>query len=454
MSINDLRSLLDYLASLGQLVHIGTTVDKDLELGQAASKHAGGPAVYFERVKGYSVPVVTGLYWNINNIARMLNCRTARELVDKFSCAMRARVKPLVVDDGPVKEQIITKNIDLQRMFPIPWHCQRDAGPFITAGVAVSKDPETGIRSQSIHRMQVKGPNKTGFVVAKGTGRHMERMLASAASRNRSLEVAVVLGLDPWNMLASQVSGREAPYPTDKYELAGALQNRAIELVRCETVDLEVPANAEIVLEGEILPNVLEDEGPFTELTGLCDGSPSQANVFMVRAVTHRENPIYQTILGGGGQFENPVLKSVSYSASACKFIRDSVPSITALNVSANSACMHAYVSIKKELEGQQRNAIISTFASFPDLKLVVVVDDDVDVFNLQDVEWALAMRFQGDRDILVIPGARGHDIDPSADSGLGCKVGVDATARLGGRASQKRVQYEHVASSSDRVER
>jgi 2,5-furandicarboxylate decarboxylase 1 len=308
--------------------------------------------------------------------------------------------------------------------------------------MSVSKDPETGVRSQSIHRMQVKGPDKTGFMIAPGIKRHKEIMLSKAEKMGKPLEVAVVIGMDPAVAIAAagfstSFQGLSTAEHMDKYEIAGALRGEPIELVRCKTIDLEVPASAEIVLEGEILPGVREPEGPFSEgggYYGFREMKYGGMTIFHVRAITHRKNPIYQTLLGSSIEHGyGGILRSVCVQKYNLHFIQRFCPAITAFNV---VGLYMAIVAVDKTIEGQQKNAMLTVMGTHPLIKFVV--------FR------AIGRRFHGDKSIITIPDAYTRPLDPATrkvkySMGMMTKVGLDATMLLDKAIDQPMVEYEEV---------
>ena len=440
MKILDLRSCISFLEEEKQLVHIKKEVPKDYELAGVGWKFNGESAILFEKIRNYNIPVITGTCWNIKNVSKMFQVQDSFALLNKFSEALAARVKSKTVTDGPVKDVVIKKDIDLLKILPIPWHSRKDAGPYITAGIAISKDIETHVSSQSFHRFEVKGPAKAGICIEPYS--HKKTMLDKMEKRNKPLEVAVVIGLDPSIMFSASVTGAEVPHITDKLEIAGALRGEPVKMVKCETIDLEVPADAEIVIEGLVLPKTLEKEGPFAEASGHY-GEALERNIFQATAITYRRNTVYQTIIGGSD--EHLLLYSLALSASVNRFVKKIDPNILAVYLTHKSCGMHAIVSMKKEEEGQQWNAAMATFVALPTIKHVIVVDEDVDIFNTNDIEWALAMRFQGDKGLTVIREARGEVIDPSSKRGLTTKVAVDATVPLELAKSKERIKYDDI---------
>lgn len=427
-AVIDLRSQIAFLESKGWLTRVKREVDPYLELSAVSKKLEDGPALLFEKVKGYDIPVVIG---TDNKRSRIAACLGTDDLglLHRYQEAIANPLPPQKVADGPVKEVKITENINLQELLPIPVHYARDAGPYITTGVLIAEDPENGVRNVSYHRLQVAGPNELRICIHP---RHLWKMLQDYEKRGRrTLPVAIAIGLDIGIRLAAATWGSRVPYGQDELAIAGRLRNKAVDIVRCETVDIFVPAHAEIVLEGEILIGQTATEGPFAELTGNY-GTVGQRQVVRINAVTHRKNPIYQDLMPFTP--EHLLLLGLPFEPTLYMSVKASVPGTKAVHITEGGCGkFHAVVSIEKQTEGDGKDAIIAGLYSIRDIKLVTVVDHDVDPFNARDVEWAVATRFQADRDLVVISGATGNELDHSCPSmGLTAKMGIDATAPLG----------------------
>ncbi|MBX6396627.1 MAG: UbiD family decarboxylase, partial [Alicyclobacillaceae bacterium] len=334
---------------------------------------------------------------------------------------------------APVKENIILEQIDMLSLFPIPTHHEKDSGPYITAGLLIVRDPETRKQNVSIHRLQISSGDKLGVLLLP---RHAYHLYKQAESQGKPLECAIAIGVDPLTLLASQAS---TPYGVDELEIAGALRGQPLPVVRCETVDIDVPAFAEIVIEGKILPHVREPEGPFGEFPKYY-GPRSDKQVIQVTAITHRNDPIFYTILPAG--YEHLLLGGIPREASLFETIRQTVPTVKAVHMTLGGTCRyHAVISIKKQQEGQGKNAILAAFANSFDIKHVIVVDEDIDVFNMEEVEWALATRFQASKDLVIVNDAQGSKLDPSTQDGVGSKMGFDCTVPL----DSDPVSYTHM---------
>lgn len=408
------------LEEAGDLANVYGEVDPYLELASVTQKSEAedGPALMFRKVKGYEIPVVAGLLSNMRRTAVALGV-SQDKIVFKSMEALEKPIKPVVVKKGSAQENTVNSGIDLMKMFPIPFHAKKDAGHYITAGVIVSKDPETGRRNVAYNRLQVKGPTKLGFCISHW--RHVGEFYEKRESKGESLEVAACIGVDPAIELAA---GARVPY--DEFELASSFRGEPLKLVKCKTVDLEVPADSEIILEGRVLPHVREDEAPFGEFTGYY-GKVRKYPILEITSVSYRTNPIYRTIVGAS--LEHVLLGNVvTREPSLYQTVKRMVPSLKAVHLTPQSGGFHAIISMRQMRQGEARMAMLAAFNSHINIKHVVVVDEDVNIFDPKDVEWAIATRVQGDEDIVMIPKARGMELDPSSDDGMCTKVGVDAT--------------------------
>jgi 2,5-furandicarboxylate decarboxylase 1 len=423
MEFKSLREWLEILREDGILKTVNRPVKLVHELAAVAKKADGKYCVFFEDVSGTAMPIVAGIASSRKMFARALGV-SVDELVETFSTAQSNPGDYIMVEreSAPVKE-VIEPEVDLHKL-PIPTHHEKDGGPYITAGVLVSRDPSTGIRNLSIHRLQVLEKNRLGILILP---RHLWQFLRKAEAAKQPLEVAISIGLDPILMLSSQAI---TPFGVDEYMIAGALYRKPLELVKCETVDLEVPAHAEIVLEGTILPDVREIEGPFGEYPKYY--SPASLKpVLSVSAITRRKEPIYQTIVPA--TMEHMLLGAIPREGGMLQVIRSAVPNAVGVHLTPGGTCRyHVVVSIDKLNEGEPKNAMFAAFSSSQEIKRVVVVDKDVDIFDPVDVEWAIATRFQAASDTMIVQRAMGNKLDPSSDGGISDKMGIDATIPLG----------------------
>lgn len=399
-------------------------VSLEFELAAVAKRLDGQKAVLFRNVEGQAMSVVAGLASTRRMFAEA--CGTDEHaLLARFGAAARQPRPCRVVGaaSAPVKAHVVTEGIDLRRMLPMPVHHEKDAGQYVTAGLCIVRDPETRKQNVSIHRLQAAGPDRFTTLILP---RHTHLLHSRAEQAGEPLEIAIVIGADPATILASQA---HVPFGVDELEVASALHAEALEVVRCETIDVDVPAEAEIVIEGRLLPGERAPEGPFGEFPRYY-GPRSDKEVIAVTAITHRERPIFHTIVPAS--YEHLLLGAIPREASLLESLRRRFPSVRGVHMTPGGTCRyHAVVSMTKATGGEPRNVIMATLADNFDIKHVFVVDDDVDIFKPEEVEWALATRFQGDRDLVVVPGAQGSKLDPSTDDGVSTKMGFDCTVPM-----------------------
>lgn len=385
------------------------------------------PVFIFENLEGSSVPIVTNIFGTRKRYAFALKT-TEENMITEWLSRSRRAIPPVTVKDAPIKECILhEKDVHLPGL-PVLTHFQEDAGPYITAGIVVAKDPDTGVRNASFHRCQVKDSNTLG--ISLHSRRHLWDYQRRAEAEHKNLEVAVIIGIHPLILFGTGLW--KGSIDTDEYHIAGGFLGEPLEIIPCESLDLEVPAQAEIIIEGEILADVREDEGPFGEFTGYASHN-STRHVMKVKAITHRRDAIFQDIVPGLSQEHNSML-AVPAEPRMVEVLRRLVPSIRDVSYPFSGACrFHCYISMQKIVEGQPKTAIFAAFAEDTSLKLVVVVDDDIDVHREEEVLWAMATRMQADQGVTVIPGCMGAMLDPSAKDGFTAKMGIDATRPLKG---------------------
>ncbi len=387
------------------------------------SEKGKNQALYFNNVKGSQFPIVTNLLGTRRRIALAVGT-TVDNFYSTWDVRTQKLVGPQVVESGPVKGEVITgEKIDLYKL-PIFKHFEQDAGEYVTSGVVVAKDPETGITNLSYHRLQLAGKNK--FRMSLHSRGHLWRYYSKAEKLNIPLEAAIFIGAHPSVLIAA---ASKVGMDIDEYRISGALMEEPLQIVKCETVDLMVPAFSEIAIEGEIPPKIRENEGPFGEYTGYATGR-STNNVFKVRAVTHKKDAIYQDILPGNSS-EHLLLGSVSKEAHYFKRMREAVPNLKAINWPKSGTHFSAYISLTEPIEGHANHAALLLLGLDNMIKIVVVVDDDIDVYNEQDLLWAIATRIQPDSDVNVIKNVICNKLDPSTYKGeTSAKMIIDATKK------------------------
>ncbi len=416
-----LRDWLDRLAASERLAVVKPNANLRFEVAAYAKRLDGLRATVFPRPGGHPMPVVSGIVSDRGWIAEAMGVEPA-EVLARFQ---DAALNPLPWEEtksAPAQE-VVHREVDLVQQLPLPTHNEHDGGPYISAGLMIVRNPKTGKQNVSIHRCQLTGPNRLGVLLLP---RHTYMFFDMAEQAGQPLEAAIVIGIDPLTLLASQAI---APMDFDELEIAGALQGRPLPVVKCVTNEVRVPADAEVVVEGRFLPNVREMEGPFGEFPQYYS-DPAKRHVMQVDAVTHRKDAIFHTIVGGG--LEHQILGAIPKEATLIANLRRNFPNVLDVHMSPGGVMrFHAFVKIRKRQEGEAKNVMMGAFAASFDLKQVVVVDDDVDIHNPTEVEWAIATRFQADRDLLVVPNSQNSKLDPTTDDGCGAKMGIDATKPL-----------------------
>jgi 2,5-furandicarboxylate decarboxylase 1 len=430
MPFKDLREFIAYLEDRKELRRIRKPVDTKYEIAAYIRKTSDikGPALLFENVNGSEIPVLGGAFATRKRGLLALEA-SEKEYAEKFHHALEHLMPPRKISSGPCKEVVLkSEDADLSR-FPIPIFSQNDSGPFITAGLVISKDPESARSNTSIYRLQVQGARRMGV-----KAQQLHRQLRKAEAKGEALPVAIAIGTDPVLMLASQW---DAPYGVDELELAGALRGEPVEVVRAETVDLMVPATAEIVIEGYIQPQIREIEGPFGEVGGYSTPQFPKP-VIQVTAITHRKDPIFQAALTGMPTTENHILRQIPMEATYYWELKKRHPGVTAVHFPAAGAILFlVIIAVKQTYLYEARNAIASMFATRRN-KIIIVVDDDVDIYDMEKVMWAVATRSRPEEDVVVFPRLSTSGMDPSAfrlegtDSFWNSGLGIDATKPYG----------------------
>ncbi len=423
------KNWLQTLEQDGVLKHIEKPVDKEFQIAALGKQADGKYALVFDHVSGAQMPVVSSIVSTRTLFAKAMGVKP-EEVSERFIWAQKNPRKCVLIgnSEAPVKEYV-SKEVDLSS-FPIPTHHEKDGGSYITAGVLIAKNPRTGEKNVSIHRLQVLSPNRLGILILP---RHLDYFHRQAESDRVGLDVAIAIGVDPLTLLASQAL---VPLGFDELTIASALHKEPLELVRGETVDLEYPANAEIVFEGKLLPEVREAEGPFGEYPRYY-GPESPKPVIELSCVCRRSQAMFHTIVPA--TMEHFLLGGIPREAGLFELIKNVVPTVKAVHLTEGGSCRyHAVISIDKKNEGEGKNAIMAAFSSSAEIKHVVCVDSDVDIFNMTDVEWAIATRVQASRDVFIIRDAMGNALDPSSHHGVSDKMGIDATVPLGALCFEK----------------
>ena len=451
MSFKDLREFLEFLEEKGELLRITAPVSRDLEMTEIADRtvKSGGPALLFENVEGYDMPVAMNLYGTLQRTAWALGVESLDDLaegvrkllgllqdppqglVDKVKTLGElvgvARTQPKTVRSGVCQEVVITGDDVDVNMLPALKCWPEDAGRFITLPLVISRDPETGRRNVGTYRMQVYDERTTGmhWQTHKDGARHYR---AGEDQGQERLDVAVALGADPVTMWSGSLP---IPPDLDEIAVAGLVRNEAVEMVKCKTIDLEVPAHAEIVLEGYVKPGELRPEGPFGDHTGYYSPADDYP-VFHVTAITHRRDPIYATTMVGRPPTEDFFMGKAS-ERFMLPALQLTLPEVVDINMPAEGVFHNlVLVSIRKEYPGHARKVMYALWGLglLMLAKAIVVVDDDVDVQNVSEVVWRVTANIDPAQDVVIVDGPV-DDLDHSASSPrYGSKVGIDATAK------------------------
>ena len=475
----DLRSALELLESIpGQMVHTDVEVDPSAELagvyryvgagGTVARPTKTGPAMTFENVKGHQgAKVVIGLLASRKRVGYLLNSKP-----EKLGFMMRDAVKnaiaPVVVDKAKAQCQEVVhlatdEGFDIRKLIPAPTNTPEDAGPYVTLGMCYASDVETGESDVTIHRLCLQSKDEISMFFTPGA-RHLGAFREKAEALGKPLPISISIGVDPAIEIASCFEPPTTPLGFNELSIAGAIRGKAVELAPCVTIDEKCIANAEYVIEGELLvgARVREDQNSNTgkampEFPGYTGPANAELPVIKVKAVTHRVNPIMQTCIGPSE--EHVSMAGIPTEASILDMVERAMLG-RVQNVYAHSSGGGKFIAViqfKKTVpsdEGRQRQAALLAFSAFPELKQVILVDEDVDIFDTNDVLWAMTTRMQADVDIVTIPGVRCHPLDPSndpacswsiRDHGIACKTIYDATVPFNQKARFQRAKFMEV---------
>jgi 4-hydroxy-3-polyprenylbenzoate decarboxylase len=438
--MDDMQSWLKQYAAdhPHDVVHITEEVPRDhvvTATALAAERLAEPPAFVFERLEGSDYPVVTNLFASRARIARATGT-TAAELHSHWASISKALISPVAVESGVCQEVCYYgEDVDLNQL-PLMIHFEQDAGRYLTAGVIVARDPDHGWGNLSFARMQLSGARSLG--VSLHSRGHLWDYQQRSEARGHDLEVAVVVGMHPAFVIgaASRVS-----IEIDEYDIVGALLGHPLRVVPCKTVGLNVPADAEIILEGVVRAGERAPEGPFGEYTGYSTGR-STNNVMEIRAITRRSSPYFLDVCPGASR-DHLLLGRVQKEAEVLRKLREVLPNVKGIHYPTSGTHYHCYVSIQKQRPGDGRHAALLVLGLDAYVKLVVVVDDDVDISNEADVMWAIATRMQPREDAFIIDEMTCNVLDPSSHGGVSSKLGIDATRPEGWDAQRTTLPRE-----------
>jgi 2,5-furandicarboxylate decarboxylase 1 len=430
MRDQSLRGHVQNLVQQGEMIHFTKETDPLTNLSAVGWKTYDrlGKASLFSNLKGFpGWQVVNQIIADRRKWSIALGVQDDA-LIPTLVRRIKEPRKPVMVDRAaaPVKEVVkLGKEADLTKL-PAMWTSERDPGPYIASGMAIIKDPDTGIRNMSIHRQQVIGPDTTGFLICP---RHALRIYQKYQARKQPMPVAMVVGAHPAVYYAA---GFTSAYGFDELEVAGGLLEDPIRLVRCETIDIEVPADAELVIEGEVLPEGMTEEGPFGEASGTyaMEGS---TEIFRVKAITHRRDPIFYGMQCGAPLTDTQSITATCIETVVTDHLRNVEGGLDLLDVRCLgiAGLMAVVLKIRPRVEGQAKTALMAALSSpYLHPKLAIAVDDDIDAADLRQVFWSMTTRVHASRDVVMVPETRIWSLDNVSD----IVPGMSAMYRIGAK--------------------
>ena len=427
MTYRDLRAFLDDLGS--ELLRVSAPLDPKFEVAGVLREAAAlGRPVLFEQVPDRPGVRIAGNLLASRRLAAKALGTSEDKLFEVYAERGARGLAPEIAAEVPVQEIVHHNPPDVGALLPLLTHHANDAAPFLTCGMVLARDPATGMRGMGVHRMMYKGGNRFGILLANPP---LSLYLANAERTGKSLEVAIALGVDPAMLLASIV--KTGPLGPDKMEVAGSLRGAPVELARALTVDLDIPARAEVIIEGRVLPGLREPEGPFGENTGAY--FTNESPVVAVPAITHRRDFIFPALVPWTADVDT--LLQLAGGAELLRQLKSQVRGVIDLELVPGTSSFAAVAVVKNCPPHEVRRLIHLALNLDRRLKVLTVVDDDVDPRNPREVAWAMSTRFQPARDTVVVDGCEGYIIDPSSSGGSGSKIGFDAT-RGSGKAFDK----------------
>jgi gallate decarboxylase subunit C len=477
--IRDLRTALEVLRNHeGQLIETDVPVDPMAELA-GVYRYVGaggtvqrptnnnGPAMVFHNIKGFDdASVAIGVVGSRKRVAMLLGCEQ-EELCQLICGSALNPIQPVVTEKEGACQEVVhladEPDFDLFKLVPAPTNTPVDAGPYITLGMCYATHPDTGLSDVTIHRLCIQGKDELSVFLMPGA-RHIGAMAERAEELGQPLPISISIGVDPAIEITSCFEPPTTPLGFNELSIAGALRQQPVELCHCKTIKENCIANAEYVIEGEIIPGVRvqEDQNSHTgyampEFPGYNGKASSVCWKIKVKAVTHKKHPIMQTCIGPS--MEHVSMAGLCTEASIYNMLEKAMPG-KVKNVYAHPSGGGKYMAVLQVCktvptdEGKQRQAALLAFSAFPELKHVILVDEDVALYDSDDVLWAMNTRFQGDKDIITIPGVRCHPLDPSSDpqyspnienKGISCKVIYDCTVPFNMKDKFKRAQFMEV---------
>jgi 2,5-furandicarboxylate decarboxylase 1 len=422
MSTEDFRSMLSRMEAAGHVLRVAKPVQPQHISALCAQAPA---AVLCEQVDDYGIPVIGGLFWTRARMASALGWSPG-ELAHRFAAGVAKPLAPVMVDDAPCQQTVVTgEDVDLTAL-PIPFMQEKDGGPYISAGVVIANEPGAGLNA-GCYRLMFRTRNELGIDLF--TASDLRRIYTRAFERGEALPIAVAIGVHAFEHTAAAY---KAPPGVNEMEIAGGLRGAPVRMTRCRTVDVPVPADAEIVLEGELLPNGwTADEGPFGEFAGM-QGDLKHNPIFRVTAITTRRDPIFYALQM---PWENDWLNGPATEAACLRILAIAGIQVAAVRATEGGCCGWSMVVAIRKRAGEGKNAI-AALLSLPVVKQVIVTDDDIDIYDSDQVEWAVTFRCQADKDIVILSGMKAKHVDPSVrpwelrpgELPLTAKFGIDAT--------------------------
>jgi 2,5-furandicarboxylate decarboxylase 1 len=419
-----LRDFIQVLKGQGELISLSKPFDPKYEISAIISElgKRKAPAILFEKPKGFQISVIGNLFGTIRRLSLALGMEEDRLLEDVIP-RLEKRIAPVLISEKSVDEVYVPKaKVDLLKVLPALTHYSKDSGPYITSGISSAKDPKTGVTGRGLHRMEVRGKNTLGISLLNPP---LADIYAMHRKEGKKMEIATVIGVPPAVFVASIF---KVPPGTDKLSVAGGLNGEPVETTMAETVDLAIPAHGEIVIEGSIDPRDKEEDGTLGESSGYYMAFGKSPTIH-VTGLKYRKGALYHAVVPWAREVD-----SLLYLVHGLDFIpkmRKEIPSLRQIQLVPLTFGSHVVMSMDTDHKGEIRRALTLAL-SFTNVKKAVVVDGDVDPQDDQEVEWALATRFQADRDLIVIPELKGQPIDPSSrwtgEGFLTAKMGLDAT--------------------------
>jgi 2,5-furandicarboxylate decarboxylase 1 len=415
----DLREFIDRLKKTDDILDVPVELSPKEEAAAAIRlvEESTGKATLLPHVKGSAFSLVGSLLGHRRRVE--LAFGNPQDLLALYGARRKQLIPPKLLSDGPVKEVVHGKDIDVPKLVPVLTHHEGDVSPYLTSAIAVARDPETGTLSCGIHRVQIKGGDRIGILLNNPP---IASFLRNAEARNQPLPIAFVIGCDPLTLLASVIRAPDG----EKFAMGGGLASRPIEMVRCLQSDIEVPAHAEFVLEGEILPKIRESEGPFGESSGYYLGF--ECPVGRIKSVMHRKDAIYHALVPFSG--EDSTLSEFLWEVENLPRLKQRFPSLVRIHIPPRSLGLTVLAAVEPTTHTDVKALIQAIWESMPVAKNVIVVDADVPLEGGSDLLWALSTRMRADQGLWIERGGRGMGIDPSVRPGEPvARVGIDATA-------------------------